>query len=168
MRSSIVCGLIASGVLVGAALAAEQRPVEPGGKIAAMTVVRGDAYNADENMWVACPVWVSTAGKYHRSCSVPKVARLYIGAAWAGPTKKELDREWKQEHWSLWVDGRAVDLPRFGTSDGPGRTPNGTPVLFRRWRVILAGAPTGKHTIHYLSHLPSGAVNTTLAVTIEK
>ena len=32
MRSSIVCGLAASAVLAGAALAAEQGLVEPGGR----------------------------------------------------------------------------------------------------------------------------------------
>jgi hypothetical protein len=47
MRSSIVCGLAVSAALAGAARAAKQRPVEPGGKIGVMTVVRGDAYDAD-------------------------------------------------------------------------------------------------------------------------
>ena len=75
MRSSIVCGLVVGGVLAGGALAAEQRPVEPGGKIGAMTVVRGNGYNADENMWVAC------RDPDHQGRHLPPVVQPAEGAA---------------------------------------------------------------------------------------
>jgi hypothetical protein len=156
-------------VLAGAALAADQRPVEPGGKIGAMTVVRGDHYNADEMVWVAgCETSISKAGNYHRSCVLPKLPRLYIGTSWNALTQKELDNIWKYERWRLWVDGRPVDLPRFGTSDTRFRLNNGKRAFSRSWRVILVGAPSGKHTIRYLWRLPSGATSLTLAVTVEK
>ena len=169
MRLSIFCGLVVGGVLAGGALAAERgQPVEPGGKIGAMAVVRGDAYNADEVMWVdGCGGSISKAGKYHRSCSVPKVPRIYIGASWAESTQEELAKVWKHERWRLWVDGRPVDLPHFGTSDGHGSF-KGKPAFFRNWRVILAGAPSGKHTIRYLWKLPSGAADVTTAVTVRR
>ena len=168
MRSGIVCGLVVGGVLAGAALAAEQRPVEPGGKIGAMTVVRGHDYDADINVNSVCAAWIPRAGKYHRSCSVPKVPRLYIGVGWAAPPQKEreLDNVWKQFRWRLSVDGRPVDLPRFGAYDDAGRYPNGKPAVFRNWKVILSGAPSGTHTIHYTWHIPSGSVDFTMEVTI--
>jgi hypothetical protein len=167
MRSSIVCSLIVGGVLAGAAFAAEQRPVEPGGKIGVMTVVRGDTYDADVVMVQACPSLITKPGKYHRSCSVPKVPRLHIGESHFAQTQKELDISWKRERWSLWVDGRPVDLPRFGTSDS-NHYVYGKPAFFRRWRVILAGAPSGRHTIHYLLKDPSGTYDVTTTVTVGK
>jgi hypothetical protein len=51
MRSSIVCGLAVSAAPAGAALAAKQRPVEPGGKIGVMPVVRGDASDPTSSWW---------------------------------------------------------------------------------------------------------------------
>jgi hypothetical protein len=95
IRSTIVCGLVVSGLLAGAALAADQRPVEPGGKIGAMTVVRGDTYDADVVMVEVCPTIITKPGKYHRSCSVPKVPRLHIGESHFARTQKELDISWK-------------------------------------------------------------------------
>ena len=75
MRSSIVCGLVVGRVLAGAALAAAQRPVDPGGKIGAMTVVRGNTYDADELVWVAgCNDLISKPGKYHWSCVRARVS----------------------------------------------------------------------------------------------
>ena len=168
MRSSIVCGLTVSAVLAGAALAAEQGLVEPGGKIGVMTVVRGDTYNSDEIVFRPCPLSTPKPGTYHRSCLVPKVPRLFIGASWYEPTQKELDYAWKHERWKLWVDGQQVDLPRFGTTDShlTARS-NGKLLFLRSWRVTLAGA-SGKHTIHYKFQLPDGTINSTLDITIEK
>ncbi len=168
MRSTIVCGLVVGGLLAGVAVAADQRPVEPGGKIGAMTVVRGNSYDSDELVWVAgCNDLISKAGKYHWSCVLPKVPRLYIGAESVELTQKKLDSVWKHEGWRLWVDGRPVDLPRFGTSDSYQRNRfNGKTAFARSWKVILAHAPSGKHTIRYLWRLPSGAADLTMAVTV--
>jgi len=165
MRLTIVCGLVVGGVLAGAALAAGQRPVEPGGKIGAMTVVRGATYDADLVMLAACPATFTKPGKYHWSCSLPRVPRLYIGVSHFAHTQKELEISWKRERWSLWVDGRPVDLPHFGTSDS--RHPiQGKLAFFRGWKVTLSGAPSGRHTVHYLMKDPSGAYDMTTAVTI--
>ena len=167
MRSSIVCGLLVGGVLAGAAFAAQQA-VEPGGKIGAMTVVRGDDYNASENLFgVACPTLIPKPGTYHRSCNLPKVPRLYIGGGDFAATQKEIDSNWKGERWSLWVDGRPVDLPRFGASDSHAFF-NGKPVVWKRWRVILVDAPSGKHTIRYLWKEPSVVRDLTMTVTVGK
>jgi hypothetical protein len=134
MRRSVICGVIVGGLLAGAAFAAAQRPVEPGGKIGAMTVVRGGVYNASLNMLAACPgTQIPGPGTYHLSCSLPKVPRLYIGAGDAAQRQEEIDSRWKYEGWSLVVDGRRLDLPRFGASDSHGVL-NGTPVVWRKWR----------------------------------
>ena len=70
--------------------------------------------------------------------------------------------------WRLWVDGRPVDLPRFGSSDSYQRNRfNGKSAFVRSWKVILAHAPSGKHTIRYLWRFPSGgAADLTMAVTL--
>ena len=164
MHSTIACGLVVSGMLAGAALAADQRPVEPGGKIGAMTVIRGDDSHA-KNMWASCPTHISKPGIYHRSCSPSKSPRLYIGASDSRATQKELDSAWKNERWSLWVDRRPVDLPRFGASVSHGF--NGHDFFSKSWRVILVDAPSGKHTIHYRWRQPSGVFDVTMNVTVQ-
>jgi hypothetical protein len=167
MRSSVLCGLAVVGVLAGTALAAGHATIEPGGKIGVMTIARGDRYSANWNLWLNCPTVINKAGTYHKSCNIPK-GRLYIGAEDWSPSQRKLDAIWKQERWRLWVDGQPVDLPRFGASDNH-RALNGKSVIVRNWNVILVDAPSGKHTVRYLWHVPSGAVvDLTLAVTIRK
>jgi hypothetical protein len=168
MRSSIVCGLTVSAVLAGAAVAAEQGLVEPGGKIGAMTVVRGDTDNSELNVFDPCPISAPKPGTYHTSCTVTKVPRLFIGAGQHEQTQKELDDAWKHERWRLWVDERQVDLPRFGTTDKHQHSIIGKLGSWRTWTVTLAGAPSGKHTIHYQVQTPSGPIDFTLAITITK
>jgi hypothetical protein len=166
MRSKIACGLIVGGLLAGAAFAAEQGPVEPGGKIGAMTVARGDQYHADVDLFPFCPrLMFNKPGTYHRSCSPEIVRRLFIGAGDIAPTQKEVDSKFKSEHWSLWVDGHPVDLPRFGASHGYDYR-NGKRVVSKTWNVMLVNAPSGKHTIRYRFKLPQGIVNLMLALTI--
>jgi hypothetical protein len=61
---------------------------------------------------------------------------------------KALGSVWKQLKWDLWLDGRHVSLPRFGTSE---RTlyyfppAGGKNVILREWNVILVGVTPGKH-----------------------
>ncbi len=165
MFSKIACGLIVGGLLAGAAFAAEQGPVEPGGKIGAMTVARGDQYHADVDLLLFCPTLINKPGTYHRSCSPEIVRRLYIGAGDRAPTQNEVDSKFKSQHWSLWVDGHPVDLPRFGASHSYDYS-NGKRVVFKTWNVILVNAPSGKHTIRYRWKQPQGVVNLTYAVTI--
>jgi hypothetical protein len=155
------------GLLAGAAFAAAQRPVEPGGEIGAMRVVSGELYNASEDWFAVCTSHVSRPGTYHWSCSLPKVPRLYIGAGDVAPTQAEIDSRWKHERWSLWVDGRRVDLPRFGVSDSP-ISSNGRPAVLKKWKVILVNAPSGKHTIRYLEKVSGAAYDGTWVVTVEK
>jgi len=95
------------------------------------------------------------------------VARLYIGAGDFAARQKEIDHYWKYELWSRWVDGRPVDLPRFGKSDRH-EWVKGKPVVWKKWRVILAGAPSGKHTIRYRWTTLSGSVDLTIAATVGK
>lgn len=137
-----------------------------------MTVVRGDADNSELNVFDPCPLSAPKPGTYHTSCSVAKVPRLFIGQSDNRQTQKELDYAWKHERWRLWVDGRQVDLPRFGTTDKHRHSLIGKLGSWRTWRVTLAGAPSGKHTIRYLVQYRSGAKNLTWnltwTITIEK
>ena len=165
MLSKIACGLIVGGLLAGAAFAAEQGPVEPGGKIGAMTVARGDQYHADVDLFLFCPTLINKPGTYHRSCSPEIVRRLYIGAGDFAPTQKEADSHFKSEHWNLWIDSHPVDLPRFGASHTYDYR-NGKRVVSKRWNVILVNAPSGKHIIRYRFKLPQGIVDLTMTVTI--
>jgi hypothetical protein len=136
-------------VAVGTGFGAATDPVRPGGKIGTMTLVRGVPYESDLELFNVdtCNATFTKPGRYQRSCQIPKVQKVFIGEAFFAPTKKALDRIWRQTTWSAWLDGRVVNLPAFGTNDRTRR--NGAVV--RAWNVILVGPTTGKHTLRYLS-----------------
>jgi hypothetical protein len=91
------------------------------------------------------------------------VARLFIGYGDWERTQKALDSAWRQLKWDLWVDGRRVELPRFGTSE---RTlyyfapAGGKNAILREWSVTLVGVTSGKHVIRY-RRSASGSLGTT-------
>ena len=81
-------------------------------------------------------------------------------------------KKWKQTKWKLWIDGRAVGLPAFGTAD---RVLHAFPpagykdVTLREWLVILEGATPGKHTIRYRNAHPRfGVHDDTWTFTVRK
>ena len=150
--------LLAVAAMLGGGLGGAGGPVGPGGKIGTMTVVRGTSLQADLKFFDLCDPVILKPGRYLRTCRVPRVRRLFIGYGDFEPTRKALERDWKQKRWSLWVDGRPVSLPAFGTSD---RTlvsfpaAGGKDVVLREWRVILVGATAGRHTLRYRSRTAS-------------
>jgi hypothetical protein len=83
--------------------------VEPGSKIGAMKLVRGTTFQADLKFFDVCNPIIVKPGEYRRSCHVPGVRRLFIGYGTFEPTKRGLEREWRQTRWDLWVDGHRVD-----------------------------------------------------------
>jgi len=162
--------LVALTVLVGGCGGAGS--AKPGSKIAAMKLVRGTTFQADLKFFDLCNPIIVKPGEYRRSCHVPGVRRLFIGYGTFEPTKRRLEREWKQTRWDLWVDGDRVDLPAFGTSD---RTlfafppAGGHDVILREWDVILTNPTPGEHELRYRSRHGSGATTSaTWAFVVER
>jgi hypothetical protein len=134
--------------------------VEPGSTVGAMTLVRGTTSQADLKFFDLCNPIILESGQYRRSCHVPHVHRLFIGYGTFEPTKRSLDRDWRQTRWDLWVDGHRVDLPAFGTDDRPlyaYPAAGGKDVTLREWDVILEDATPGRHELRYRSRPRSGA-----------
>jgi hypothetical protein len=145
-------------------------PVRPGGKIGTMTVVRGIEHRADDEIWRFCKAVIPKPGRYHRTCFVPRVERLFIGYGDWEKTQKALEAAWRRLKWDLWVDGHQVDLPRFGTSE---RTlyyfapAGGKNAILREWSVTLLGVTSGKHVIRYRSASRSlGTTDATWTLTV--
>jgi hypothetical protein len=158
-KQASVFVLVALTALVGGC-GGSAGPAEPGSKIGAMKLVRGTTSQADLKFFDLCNPIILKSGQYRRSCHVPDVHRLFIGLGTFEPTRRNLERDWRQTRWDLWVDGHRVDLPAFGTSD---RTlyafppAGGKDVILREWDVILANPTPGKHELHYRSRHGSAA-----------
>src|SRR5215218_10235197 len=86
---------------VGVGFAGSAGPVEPRGRIGTMRVVRGAGYEADLGLFNVCDPLVPRPGRYHRSCSVPRVRRMFIGYGWSAETRNDLSRLWMRMRWSL-------------------------------------------------------------------
>jgi hypothetical protein len=149
------CAFFAVAVAVlGSAFGGSAGPIRPGGKIGPMTLERGTSSTADEKLFDFCNPVILRTGAVRRRCDVPRVRRLFVGYGDFEVTKPTLERIWRHLTWSLWIDGRRVDLQRFGTSD---RTlyafppAGGKDVILREWKVTLVGATVGRHTIRYRS-----------------
>jgi hypothetical protein len=140
-------------VAVGSGFGAAPGPVKPGGKIGTMTLVRGVSYESDLELFNVdtCRANFTKPGRYHRSCQIPNVRKVFIGFSFYAATKQALDRLWKATAWTAWLDGRLVSLPPFGTNDRTRR--NGAVV--RAWNVILVDPTTGKHTLRYRARTTS-------------
>jgi len=135
-----------------------------------MTLVRGSEYEADAELWGGfCEPFTPEPRRYNRTCSsVPRIHRLFIGYGDLEPTAKASASVWKRLKWDSWLDGRRIDLPRFGTSE---RTlynvqGGGKNMILREWSVILTGATPGKHVIRYRSEGPSGTTDATWTFTV--
>ena len=153
-RGSVFVLLVVSAVLLTAGFRSSSAPIRPGGKLGTMTLVRGAEPTADDELWRFCKPALPKPGVYRRTCFVPRVERLFIGYGDWERTRKAVDSVWKELTWNLSLDGRQVDLPRFGTSY---RTlyyfpaAGGKNVVLREWSVIVVGATPGKHVIRYRS-----------------
>jgi len=173
VRSTISCALLfalAFAATTGVGSAGRAGPVAPGGKIGTMKVVRGEEFDSDLYLFNVCNALIPNACRYHRSCSVPRVQRMFIGLGAFEPTRKGLDEFWKRTRWNLWIDGRPVGLAAFGTADGTVRRfrPTGKPAFFRLWKVILVDATPGKHTVRYRLRAPGATTDATWTVTVAK
>ena len=134
-----------------------------------MTLVRGTSVQADLKLFDSCDPVILKPGSVRRSCRVPHVRRLFVGYGEFEPTRKALARSWSRTRWSLWLDGRAVDLPAFGTSDRilyAFPAAGGKDVVLREWKVILVGATPGKHRLRYRSATASATTDATWTFTV--
>jgi hypothetical protein len=95
--------LVALTALVGGC-GGSAGPAEPGSKIGAMKLVRGTTSQADLKFFDLCNPIILKSGQYRRSCHVPDVRRLFIGYGTFEPTRRSLERDWRQTRWDLWID----------------------------------------------------------------
>jgi len=139
-------------------------PLRPGNELSGMMLIKGTAARADLKLFDVCDPVILTSGRYTRKCrAVPRVSRLFIGYG-QFDRPRVIDKTWRSPTWAAWLDGRRIDLPRFGTSD---RTlvafhaAGGKSVTLREWRVMLVEASPGRHTLRYRFRDASGVVDAT-------
>jgi hypothetical protein len=154
-----VAGALVAAVLLAASCGG-QKALEPGYDVDGMTLSNGALTGDDVHFFDFCDPILGSARRYERRCSIPSGAdRLWIGHGTFAETPRALDTEWGNTRWSLWVDGRRVDLARFGTADRmlfAFPPAGGLTVTLREWRVRLAPVPAGEHEVHYRIEPKSG------------
>jgi hypothetical protein len=171
-RKRVAACALGSYLAFALGFASSNSGLGPGDKVGAMTLQRGTSYEADEKLFDHCNPVVYTSGVLRRTCTVPRVRRVFVGYGDFFATKKALDKAWKETKWNLWVDGHAVDLRAFGTAD---RILHAFPpagykdVILREWLVTLVGATPGKHTVRYRSaNAGSGVHDDTWTFTVRR
>jgi hypothetical protein len=163
--------LAVTAALLAAGFRGSAPAAGPGAKIGAMTLVRGNEHEADDELWGRyCASSTPKPGRYSRTCTVPRVQRLFIGYGDLEPTMSASVSAWKKLKWKLWLDGRPVDLPPFGTDVRTLVTVQigGKNAVLREWSVILTGATPGKHVIRYRNTSPAGVTDATWTFTVQR
>jgi hypothetical protein len=162
-RGWILASTLALALAVATGAAAESvttEAIDPGHPVNGMLVVQGLEREADVSLFSPfCDPIVTKPGAEARTCSVLPASsrRIFAGYGIWGVSRKILDQAWHKRSWGLWIDGRRVNLGRFGTEEHwiPNFAPaNGRSVLLRQWAIILVGAK-GTHSIRYRSRLES-------------
>jgi len=158
-------------VFVLSAFGGGSSQLRPGDELSGMTLIKGTAAKADLKLFDVCDPVILASGRYTRKCrAVPRVSRLFIGYG-QFDLPQVINTTWKGSRWAAWLDGRRIDLPRFGTSD---RTlvafppAGGKTVTLREWRVMLVKAPPGRHTLRYRFRDPSGAIDATWVFAVSR
>jgi hypothetical protein len=92
--------------------------IEPRTRVNGMLVVQGSSRQAQGSLFGSiCDPVVLKPGRRTRNCApVSRVARLFVGYGLFAPPG-QIERDWKDVKWKLWLDGQSVDLAAFGTSD---------------------------------------------------
>lgn len=163
--------MILAPVAVAFAAVLLAAPVQPGGRVGQMTVVRALPEEADAEIWIYCNPIVRNPGVHRRTCRVPRFHRLAIGYGLWERSQVKLNGEWDRTTWWLWLDGRRIFLPAFESYDrvltnfAPA---GGATVTLRVWRVQLRGVVSGTHTLRYRSRTRAGVVtDTTWTFTVD-
>jgi hypothetical protein len=155
--------------LAGATAApAAKSALVPGSRIGTMTVARLGWSEHLPSVFQWCDSVVTRPGFYHRSCFVPQYRRLFVGFGDFRTSLPDLDRVWRREQWQLYLDGREIYLPAFGTDWRivTGFPPGAYSSVLREWQVALIRPTRGRHTIRYISIRDDGVVDVTYTVHI--
>jgi hypothetical protein len=160
---------LAMALSSGSSALAATGALVPGDRIGSMQVERVAWSEHLPSIFPACDPLIRKAGFYHRRCIVPRFDRLFIGYGDFRTTLPALNRAWRGEQWQLYVDGREVYLPSFGTDwriivDFPTGTYGSS--VFREWRVALVRPTPGRHTIRYISIQDRGVLDVTFTVRV--
>jgi hypothetical protein len=164
MKSGVLA--LAAALSIGPHALAATSALVPGDRIGSMTVARTGWSEHLPSIFPSCDPLVPKPGFYHRSCIVPRFGRIFIGFGESRPTLPALNRVWPHEQWQLYVDGREVYLPAFGSDwrivvDGAYSSS-----VTREWRVALVRPTRGKHVIRYISIRGDGVVDVTFTVRV--
>jgi hypothetical protein len=141
----------------------------PGDRIDTMVVARVGWSEHVPSIFPACDPLITKPGFYRRRCVVPWFRTMFIGFGDFRRSLPELNRAWRTQQWQLYVDGREVYLPAFGTDwriiTGFTGVPDSA-VVFREWRVGLMWAKPGRHSIRYIDIRRDGVVDVTFTVRV--
>jgi hypothetical protein len=145
--------------------------LRPGDRFNGMTLAKGTVATAHQKLFDICDPVILSSGRYVRRCGqVPHVLRLFIGYG-TFDLPRRINKTWSAAKWMAWLDGRPIDLRRFGTSD---RTLVAFPpagfkdVTLREWRVMLVNPSPGRHTLRYLVREPGGVSDATWTFTVTR
>jgi hypothetical protein len=103
---------------------------------------------------------------------VPAVPQLFVGPGLADTSSSALERDWDTEatSWQVFLDGRKIDLPSFGTM--PVRSfyqPSvGAPVFVREWNLELVAPTPGDHTLRWVVYRAKDQQDVTFTFTVER
>ena len=169
VRAVGVAAIIAVLALTTGAVAAPGAggAIDPGTPVNGMVVVQGVKREADGWLFdTICDPIVRSPGRRTRSCGqLPPLRRLFVGHGYFAP-KKQIESAWNSLSWTLWIDGKRVDLSRFGHADRWIQA-DGRMVVLREWSIILVGAE-GRHSIRYRTRSPQGVTDTTWVFSVAK
>lgn len=142
--------------------------VQPGEKVGDMQLTSGQHEGVSGFTEFCNPFGEPNQGAVVRKCNIPALERLHIGWGWFAPTMEELNSDWQQITWELYLDGQLVNLPAFGTYDIDANI--GGPQKMRMWDVVLEKPMPGEHKLHYIiaSQNPDYQTDVTWEFTISK
>jgi hypothetical protein len=154
VRRGSVFVLLAVTTLFAGGFGGSASSVPPGGKIGKITVLSIPEERADLEIFQFCRPDILKPGRYSRSCTVPHTKLLFLGCGDFETTKARLNRIWREIRWTVSLDGRLIDLPRFGTEDRilySYPPAGGKTAYLRVWKVAAEDLPAGKHALRCVS-----------------
>jgi len=145
-------------VIPGALYAQGTTPVKPGDSMGEMVVKTGGAQIVP--LWAFCSPAFLKPGVTTTECTVPPLPELAIGHGWFSADEARRDSNWQAMTWELYLDGRQVDLPAFGTFDAdlpqkglPGHAADEEVITkLRSWDVVLVNPTAGAHILRSVLH----------------
>jgi len=112
----------------------------------------------------APPLWAFCSGSQESShiqtfnCRAPVLPTLAIGHIFLLADEALVNQDWSELVWELSIDGRAVDLEKFGTFEYvmPTMAQSPSPIreVFKKgiaWNIVLTNLSPGEHTLRFLA-----------------